>query len=138
MPTRAFHRIIAEAGELPTKKERAEFLAREKNSIILYLFKLTYVDDYKFFTKEIPAYRKGPPHDFGGYLYANYRMLNIFLEKGTYENISVEKKTAVLVRFLESLDRDDAELIELIILRKRFPKIDIGIVRDAFPELALA
>ena len=70
-------------------------------------------------------------------LIADHRKLHIFVESVEYHSLRQLKREQLFIEFLESLDPDDAKLINAIKKKKMTYKgITKALVQDAFPKLA--
>ena len=70
-------------------------------------------------------------------LIAGHRKLHIFVESVEYHSLRQLKREQLFIEFLESLDPDDAKLINAIKKKKMpYKGITKALVQDAFPKLA--
>ena len=70
-------------------------------------------------------------------LIADHRKLHIFVESVEYHSLRQLKREQLFIEFLESLDPDDAKLINSIKKKKMpYKGITKALVQDAFPKLA--
>ena len=70
-------------------------------------------------------------------LIADHRKLHIFVESVEYHSLRQLKREQLFIEFLESLDPDDAKLINAIKKKKMpYKGITKALVQDAFPKLA--
>ena len=70
-------------------------------------------------------------------LIADHWKLHIFVESVEYHSLRQLKREQLFIEFLESLDPDDAKLINAIKKKKMpYKGITKALVQDAFPKLA--
>lgn len=144
----AISQVIKKISEAKTFNERVELMRRHDDVPLRVILKLMY-DKYITWnlsqgtvvtsTKWLlpdgrPPYKPNEFMNQQGAFYKELRKLYLFLEGGN-PNLAKLQRESLYISFLESLERDDAELL-LDIKDKKYPKnITLNLVNTAFPGL---
>lgn len=133
--------IFAKVEEAETAEERVEILRRyaQNNTVLPQILRLTVTKDVPWHP-DLPThrvtYRPSPYLDQQAVLYQQLRKVPGMFFEGA-RDLPPGKREDLWVIFLESLDKDDARLMESIRLRSTLPykAITLRLVREAFPGL---
>jgi hypothetical protein len=76
-------------------------------------------------------------NDFQGVFFSESRKLNIYRRGGGYDNVIPRKREVIYQEWLETMDPDDAALIEYIRVEKRMPykRLTQKLFQEAYPAL---
>jgi len=132
--------ILTISTELETVQERIDYLKNHKRAkAILTVFKFSYNKQWE---SDLPKGKtKYKPFDemfAGQLLYSQLRKLNIFVKDHVVcgSEISKARKESLWFTFLESIDKDDAEMMVLAKdgkIFKKFNRITAKFAEEVFP-----
>lgn len=127
--------IMIKASSAPSHRERVAVLQKHDNPTLRQAFQMAFEGDWDFPKGWQPNYTPSPFFDQQGILYQSFRTIGKFLVEG-YPGLTPEKKKLLFVQLLESVDKDDAQVL-LGMVKGRFPWKGLGpaTVREAFPGL---
>jgi len=131
--------ILQKVNNAKTKAEKKQILKEYNSQALRSLFIWNFDESVKSMLPEgdVP-YRpnnteKGLQHD---YLEQNQRKFAYFVKGGT--TVSSMKREEIFIGLLETLHKDEAELLCLVkdkALQKKYTRISSTLIREAFPEI---
>lgn len=132
--TRSLSEIVTKACELKTQDEKVAWL-KENNSEALRTI-LTVMFDKKNFVWNIPSdsvppYKPSPHVESHGMLYRQTRKLRYFIKGYDGENLSQYRREFLFIEMLESIDQEDAKLMEKVLLQTPPEGLSVSIVNNA-------
>lgn len=128
--------IFKACSELKTSEEKINYLRSNDNGAVRTVLNYTFNPNIKFLLPKGPApYKPFEGHDAEGRLYAELRRLYLFVEGGN-PNLNNVKREHLFIQLLESIDRDDAELMVSVKDKKMpYKGITLALIKKAFPDL---
>jgi hypothetical protein len=129
--------IIAKAGNLPTEKEKIQYLQTYATLTPLRMvLKYTYdKENVQFLIPSTPPpWKKNDYVGVEGMLYSEARRLKIFIKGGGYNDLNKVKREQLFISLLEDIDNKDADMLCVMISQKPFPGLSFKVVKTAFPE----
>lgn len=129
--------IINKAIELPTKKEKIEWLQQNQSMPLKTVLKYWYDESVEFLVpSSAPPWKKNEYEDEAkSLLYTEARRLRIFIKGGGYDNLNQVKREQLFISLLEDVDNDDAEMLCKMISKKSAKGLSRATVATAFPDL---
>lgn len=133
---RSIHSILKSIDELKVKDDVINGLRSNDHPVIRQLFYYVYSPDIKFLLPEgAPPYKPCDFLDQEGRLYVEARKMYLFIEGGN-PNLSRVKREVLFIQLIESISKDDAELLIHVKDKKLpFKYINEKVIREAFPDL---
>ena len=128
--------ILSKANAIADSEKRREFIYQNDSLPLRALLKYCYDPKIKFLLPEGPAPYKPTDHvESQGMLYSEVKKLYLFIENG-HPTLSQVKREHIFITLLESLDKDDAELL-VHVKDKKLPYklITKKFVEKTFPGL---
>ena len=130
------YQILKKADELESLQERKAFLLQNDSPAIHTILKCVYDPNIKFLLPKGKAPYK--PTEFDrqeGRLYSEMRKMYLFIEGGN-PNLTQIKREQIFIDLLESIDRQDAELLVAVKDKKLpFKNITRNLVEKTYPGL---
>lgn len=136
MNKKPISKLIREGGEVRSPGNRLAYFKAlcAQVSQARDIIKLALDPNIKFLLPEGAPPFKSFEGDEGGMLYAETRRLYLFVEGGN-PNLTQKKREALFIGLLESLCKEDAELLILMKDKKLYPGITANLIRKAVPGL---
>lgn len=133
---KSIYNILKECSQPRSKQERVELLQQNGSPVIQNLLKYAFDPNIEFDLPEgKPPYKPSDYLDQEGRLYTEVRRLYLFT-KGGNPNLNKLKREMLFIQLIESIDKNDAELICCIKDKKLpFKSLTSEIVQKAFPGL---
>lgn len=133
---RTLYNILKECAEQKTKKERILKLQELGSPVVQLLLKYAFDPNIKFLLPEgNPPYKPCEYLDQEGRLYSEAKKLYLFVEGGN-EHLTKLRRESLFIQLIESVDKNDAELLCCIKDKKTpFKTLTKDIVKEAFPNL---
>lgn len=128
--------ILKKASEAKKKTDRINILRQHDSVPLRSILKAAFDPNIKFLLPEgTPPYKKSDSFEGQGMLYSEARKLYLFIEGG-HNNLTPLKRQTLFINMLESIDKDDAELL-VAVKDKTIPYKGITekLVKEAFPGL---
>lgn len=139
MNSSLFSEIIQGFEKLQTKSERIEFLRKNYNPRFLEFLTLYFNKDVVF-DVEIPDYK--PSNDPAGlnvlYLHNELRRMYLFIKNHPKRapNLDAKRQKNLLIQLLESLHKDEADLLVKLISRKlKIPYLTTKLLEESYPNI---
>ena len=139
--TKLFSEILDEFSKAGTKKDRVEILKKYDHPMFRSFLILAFNKDIPF-DVEIPNYRPAPEPAGLNFTYLDMEMPKMYrFIKGHPErspNLSSQKQKSLLVVILESLHKDEADLMVKMFNKKLDIKfLTPALIKDAYPGINL-
>jgi hypothetical protein len=130
--------IVDKASSLPNKKEKLEWLIKNKSVPLMTVLNIMYNKDIELLIPNTPPpWKKNGYVGVEGMLHKEARRLKIFVKGGGYDHLDRVKREKLFISLLEDIDDKDAELLCKMIAQKPLKGLSRQIVAEAFPELKL-
>lgn len=137
MSTISIAEIIELAQKAKTKKEKVEVLQKYESQALKEILAVTY-DKKRFemlLPESVPPYTPSDFPDSHGLLYRESRKFMYFIKGFKGDNLPAYKREAMFIQMLETVDKDDAVVLEHFIQRKPFKGLTAATINTAFPAL---
>lgn len=137
MSTISIAEIIELAQKAKTKKERVEVLQKYESQTLKEVLAVTY-DKKRFellLPESVPPYTPSDFPDSHGLLYRESRKFHYFIKGFKGDNLPAYKREAMFIQMLETVDKNDAIVLEHLIQRKPFKGLTAATINTAFPAL---
>ena len=120
LPTLSLSEIVTKAAQLPTREEKVDFLKKNNSQSLRTI--LTVMFDKENFkwnipSDSIPPYTPSPHVESHGMLYRQTRKLRYFIKGYDGDGLSQYRREFLFIELLESIDKDDAKLMERVLLQ---------------------
>lgn len=128
--------IIAKACELKTKDEKIAWLKRNNSLALKNILALMY-NKHKFkfnIPNKAPPYTPSEFPDSQGMLYRESRKLKYFVEGFGGDNVHPYRREALFIQLLESVDKNDAELLCKMLEQKPLKGLTGEVINAALGE----
>jgi len=130
--------ILKKTSEIKNRKEKIEYLQKNQSTPLLMILQYAFDPNVEWILPEgNPPYRKNDLVDQEGILYAESRRLKNWI-KGVNPDFEKQelRNQAQFINLLESVDKDDAELL-IAIKDKKMPYkgITYKLVKETFPHI---
>lgn len=122
-------RIQSKKAPNAVKKELADAIAREP--LLIKVLEFTYHPGVQTSLPEgMPPFKKAAKHeDLQGRLYSEWRTMRIYCKGAGYDHLHPNKRESLFISLLESIDPDDADLLEMV-KNKKIPYITHEMVSE--------
>ena len=136
-----FSEIFEQIELAVSKEERITILQKNKSDSLIEFFRLLYDTNIEF-DVEIPNYRPAPEPAGLNFTYLDVEMSKMYRfvvgHPKRPQGLKPEKQKSLLLVVLESLHKDEAELLVKLIKKDLgIPTLTKKIVQEAFPDLYL-
>lgn len=136
MITESLAEIINTACEMKDKKEKVEYLQKNKTKPLCNILKVMYDKSMKLNIPDTaPPYEPSDLNESHGMLFREARKLPYFIEGYDGDNIHPIRRQALFIQMLETVDKEDAELLVKMIKQKPLKGLPLATVKEAFPNL---
>jgi hypothetical protein len=136
MITESLAEIINTACEMKDKKAKVEYLQKNKTKPLCNILKVMYDKSMKLNIPDTaPPYEPSDLNESHGMLFREARKLPYFIEGYDGDNIHPIRRQALFIQMLETVDKEDAELLIKMIKQKPLKGLPLAIVKEAFPNL---
>jgi hypothetical protein len=127
--------IIKTAQNLP-KSEKVEWLKSNNSEPLRAVLACFYNKDENviLIPKQLP-WKKNAMIGMEGMLYSETRRFKIFLAGKGYDALDQTRREHLFIEILESIDDNDAELLNEMLKQRPIRGISLEIVKEAFPEI---
>lgn len=136
MKRRTLYSLLEDVSKCKSVDQKVNKLREYDNNVLRLLLKYAYDPEIKFLLpKGDPPYKPCPYLDQEGMLYTEARRLYLFIEGGN-PNLSKLRREMLYIQLIESVDPNDAKLLNCIKDKKLpFKGITAKVVNQAFPDL---
>jgi len=139
LTTIALSEIIAQASKIRAKKDKVNWLRQNSSDELRLLLSLTYdTEKYEFHLPDtVPPYKPSVITESHGLLYREMRKMKYFIKGYAGDSVQPIRREALFIQMLETVDPEDAKLLEHMIQRKPFKGLTAEAINEAFPDLDL-
>ena len=136
MITLSIAEIVNKATELKTKEEKVEWLKANNSVALRNILILMYDKKFKFnIPNTKPPYTPSDFPDSQGMLYKQARKLAYFVEGMKGDNLNQMKREQLFIELLETVDKEDAELLCKMIEQKPLKNLTAAVINEAFDNI---
>ena len=136
MITESLAEIVNTACELKDKKEKVEYLKKNKSKPLCNILKVMYDKSMKLNIPNVaPPYTPSEMNESHGMLFREARKLPYFIEGFDGDNIHPIRRESLFIQMLETVDKEDAALLVKMIKQKPLKGLPLATVKEAFPNL---
>ena len=119
-----------------TVPEKVQKLKEHDNATLRRILQFTYDPSIEFNIPDTaPPYEPSQAYDNHGMLIGEFRRLNIFRKGGEYDHLRPVKRENVFINILESVHREDAEILIKMITKTKFKGLTKGTINKAYEGL---
>lgn len=131
--------ILTRASKLKTKKEKIEFLQKNKCPALLDIIRINFDDDIVSLLPEgCPPFKKDDAPEGYSYstLHRNFNKFTYFFKGGAGTDMLPAKRELMFINLLESVHHSEADLLVLAKDKKmKYRGITKELCKEAFPNL---
>jgi hypothetical protein len=138
--TKNLYEIFDEYQQRTTKEDRLAVLRYNNTHALSNVLKGMFHPDIQFVIEKVPNYKPSDAPAGLGYTSINQELGRLYLFIKDHPRVdpglSYNRKEQILIQILEALEKREAEIFMMMLLKK--PKIkglDYKIVKEAFPDL---
>lgn len=136
MATISLAEIINTACELPNKQEKIEWLKKNNSNPLRTVLKVMYDKSMKLnIPNTAPPYTPSEMPESHGLLYRETRKLPYFVKGYDGDNLNPIRREALFIQMLESVDKDDAELLIKMIAQKPLKGLPASVIVEALGDI---
>lgn len=131
--------ILKAASDIANEDERVAYLQQNSSPALKTIVGYTYDPVIEWLIPETdPPYTPQPKEaDLQNVLFAEIRKLRVFVNHNDYLNINQIARETQFISLLESVDPDDAKLLNAIKQRKMpYPNLGKDVMAKAFPTIS--
>ncbi len=135
MTTLSLAEIVNTARKAETVEEKVAVLKRHDSRQLRDILALMCDSRWSFDLPEsAPPYNESDIHESHGLLYREMRKMPYFVEQSPDgKNLTRQRKEALFIQILESVDKEDAKLILRMISKQPYPDLSPDVINQAFP-----
>jgi hypothetical protein len=131
--TRSIAEVVSKACELNAREEKIAWL-RENNSeafrtIITVMYDKKY--EWNIPNTSVPPYTPSPHVESHGMLHRQARKLRYFIKGFDGDNLHQYRREFLFIEMLESIDKDDAKLMEKVLLQTPPAGLSADVINEA-------
>lgn len=124
---------LKEIAKIKSTEEKVEALQKNNSTALRNILILMYDKSKEFYVPEsAPPYEPSPHLDNQGALYRDWKKLSYIVKGFSDPNIHKIKREHIFIEMLESIDKEDAELLCQMIERKKIKGITAKHINSAF------
>jgi hypothetical protein len=133
--------VLIRISNMKPRAEKLAELRRNYSPAMEIIVQAAFAPTWVWLLPETPCpYSKtktSKAHDFQGVFFSESRKLNIYRRGGGYDNVIPKKREVIYQEWLETMDPDDAVLIEHIRIEKKMPYKGLTekLFQEAYPAL---
>lgn len=129
--------VISETVRKKTKEEKIKYLREHNSTELRNIFILTYDKGFELrLPKSVPPYKQSELEENRGLLYREARKLKYFVAGNQAgDNLDKIKIESLFIQMLENVHREDAVVLEHLVMRKPFKGLTAAIINEAFGEI---
>jgi hypothetical protein len=131
------HEVFEEVASTRSSNEKKEILQRNNSKALQVIIRHMFDKNIKWGYKKIPEWQPddGPDELSISSLFVESKKIHLLYDSNVSQ-LSEKNKERTIVRMLESIDKDDARMLEQIILGKfKVAGLTERLVRETFPSL---
>lgn len=132
--TLSLSEIVGKTLSLKNKQEQVEWLKKNDNWALQVALAIIYDPErYQWdLPQTVPPYKPSEIHESQGLLYREMRKMKYFIKGNAGENLPRVRKESLFIQMLESVDKDDAKLLEMMLLQKPLKGLAAETINEAF------
>lgn len=135
MSTVSLSEIVYQACKLKTKKEKIDWLKKHNSKPLRNILKLMYDTNLEItLPNTAPPYTPSESPESHGMLYRESRKLTYFVKGFGGDGLTQPRKEALFIQMLETVDKDDANLLIDMIKQKPLKGLTVDTVNAAFGD----
>lgn len=136
MITESLAEIVKTASEMKTKKEKVAYLQERASKPLRNIIKVMYDKSMVLNIPNVaPPYEPSESSESHGMLFREARKLPYFIKGYDGDNIHPIRRESLFIQMLESVDKEDAELLCMMIKQKPIKGLPLATIKEAFPGL---
>lgn len=133
--TRSLAEVVNKACELETTEKKVAWL-KENNSLALRTVLAVMYDPiahvWNIPNESVPPYTPSPHVESHGMMYRQARKLRYFIKGFDGDGLQQYRREFLFIEMLESIDKDDAKLMEKVLLQKPIAGLPRSVIIEAF------
>lgn len=132
--TRSLAEIVNKTCELSSREEKVTWLKENNSQSLRTILTVLYDPDnfvWNIPNETPPPYTPSPHVESHGMLYRQTRKLRYFIKGYDGDNLSQYRREFLFIEMLESIDKDDAKLMEKVLLQKPIPGLTPDVIIEA-------
>jgi hypothetical protein len=121
LPVFSLSEIVNKAAALPTPEEKVQFLKQNNHQSLRTLMSVMFDKEnfqWNIPSDTIPPYTPSPHVESHGMLYRQTRKLRYFIKGYDGDSLPQYRREFLFIELLESIDKDDAKLMEKVLLQE--------------------
>lgn len=133
MPTLSLSEIVNKTASLPTREEKVAFLQRNNSQSLRTLMTVMFdKENFKWNipSDSVPPYTPSPHVESQGMLYRQTRKLRYFIQGYDGDRLNQYRREFLFIELLESIDPEDAKLMEKVLLQEPPAGLTADIIND--------
>jgi hypothetical protein len=133
LATLSLSEIVNKTTSLPTREEKIDFLKKNNSQSLRTIMSVMFdKENFKWNipSDSVPPYKPSPHVESQGMLYRQTRKLRYFIKGYDGDRLNQYRREFLFIELLESIDKEDAKLMELVLLQQP-PK---GLTADIINE----
>lgn len=128
--------VLKEAAKKRSKAEKIAVLKQYDSFALRSVLQGMYDDRVEFLLPPTrPPFTPSGLVENQGVLHTEARRLGIFAKNGPYPNLEPIRREILFIQLLESVHKDDAEILIDMIAKKKYKGISKEVVKEAFPGI---
>ena len=133
--TRSISEIVHKVCTLPSNDDKIAWLKENNTQALRTILAVVYDPDnhqWNIPHDSIPPYTPSPHNESHGMLYRQVRKLRYFIKGYDGDSLLPYRREQLFIELLETVDREDAKLMEQVLLQKPFDGLTSEIIIAAF------
>lgn len=136
MSTESMSEILEKAANMVGREAKIEYLKRNNSLPLRNLLALTYNTALEYnIPNERPPFTPSEHADSHGLLYREIRKMKYFVKGYGGDHIDQPRREAMFIQMLETVEKNDAELLINMLEKKPIPGLTTDIILAAFGPL---
>lgn len=125
--------IVTKACELPTRQEKIDWLRKTQSDALRTILMLMYDKKHEWNIPNTtpPPYTPSPHVESQGMLYRQVRKLRYFIKGYDGDRLQQYRREFLFIEMLESIDRDDAKLMEKVLMQTPPASLPADVINEA-------
>ena len=121
LPIFSLSEIVNKAAALPTREEKVDFLKKNNHQSLRTLMSVMFDKEnfqWNIPSDTVPPYTPSPHVESHGMLYRQTRKIRYFIKGYDGDGLSQYRREFLFIELLETIDKDDAKLMEQVLLQE--------------------
>lgn len=126
--------IVNKAVELKKPEDQVNWL-KQNDSWALQVALAVIYDPARYpwdLPQEVPPYRASESPESQGALFREMRKMKYFIKGNAGENLPRARKEALFIQMMETVDKEDAKLLEKMLIQKPLAGLKASTINEAF------